>query len=139
MSLCFRSESFLVHTHFREHCQLTGNDRSQVWIGGQQWTTFDFETRYIFEGMFASVRCPTPVRWISLVEQIRCARLGWTSQTMWNEWTRDSDNSDITAMLQVREAMQPFRLSTMAFLHRETATLRTKLLKRVYDNRLPLA
>ena len=59
-------ESFLVNAYFRELCYLSGEDRSHVVVGGRIWRTNDGETRYVYDGMFATIRCPSPVRHISL-------------------------------------------------------------------------
>ena len=100
-------ESFLVNSHFKDLCMSTGTDRSVVQIGGKLWHTEDLESRYIFDGMFASIRCPTRIRDITLREQISSARERGYSQSHANLPIVDSQRA--FSLIQIRASLQPFR------------------------------
>ena len=102
-------ESFLVHVHFRDLCMLTGHDTSVISVGGKPWSLEDFESRYIFDGMFATVRCPSPIRSIPLRHQVVRAREGWTYQDMLRTWLHPHTPTDDFTLLQLRGILQPFR------------------------------
>ena len=69
-------ESFLVNAYFRDLCMLFGTDTSEITVAGKIWYNTDFESRYLFDAMFASIRCRTNVRHIPLSQQVNLAKNG---------------------------------------------------------------
>ena len=101
-------ESFLAHAHFRDLCSLSGRDKSVIHVAGQLWQPIDFESRFLFDGMFATIRCPSTVRTIPLSEQIQRARVGWPNNANFANYPVP-DGREGFSLFQTKMTMQPFR------------------------------
>ena len=77
----------MANAQFHGLCHLTGRDTSDIEIAGSKWWPHDYENRYLYDGMFATIRCPTPIRHITLAEQVRQARNGWTFDYIMRIWS----------------------------------------------------
>ena len=97
-------ESFLVNAFFRDICHLTGTDQSEIFLAGALWPRTDLETKYVFDGMFATIRCPSPIRHLTLSDQITGARLGRTNAAELQTWRVREEREIAMTLLQTRVA-----------------------------------
>ena len=106
-------ESFLVNAHFKDLCVSEGHDRSELHVAGKLWPTTDFETRYLFDGMYASIRCPTSIRHVPLQVQMQHAREHHVNQLPIRPSRSTADDSYSLDLMQRTFTLQPFRSSTI--------------------------
>ena len=69
-------ENFLVNACLYDLCHIDGHDSSDIILAGQPWPRNDGEARYVYSGMYATVRCQTWDSTTSLAEQVRRTRIG---------------------------------------------------------------
>ena len=103
-------ESFIVNAYMRDLCLLTGTDRSDLTLAGKEWS--DFESRFLYDGMYATIRCPTPITHVPLRDQIEAARQGWGYQRMLTQWVRPGETDLELSLLHIQFKVAPFRPPT---------------------------
>ena len=101
-------EDLLSHTMTSQLCRLTGTEQAEITVADEIWLRDPGTFRYLFDGMYIQIRCPTRLWTPPLDAQFHAAQQGgqWIQQVMASieamatpdtGGTEDSDSSSLMA------------------------------------------
>ena len=94
-------------------CQTLGDDRCEVRVAGQQWDFDDTQVKWIMDGTYMVVTVRSTFSFVPVIEQLRLARSGASSQQLTSELNElDRQGSEETSFLQRGINHQFFRHPT---------------------------